>query len=149
MKQTFTLLLLLIAMHFCHAQLRNVPPFIGKQLSIVQNDTTTVGNNNIDVCDGIIIKPTFNECSAGTASFLLEAIPAGYASSYNWTPGYLVTPNFSVYLYTPFSASTYADIRGSGTVTLTYISSWGYTCTTMVGVYSPCTVNLAADLKSR
>jgi hypothetical protein len=76
-------------------------------------------------------------CNGSYQTWSLSADPASHATNWNWTVSYLGS-NSDIYIYQPYSSSTFADVKGGGTIKLAYTDVCGNNKTDGVTVYSNC-----------
>jgi hypothetical protein len=76
-------------------------------------------------------------CNGSTQTWSLSANPASWGSNWYWTASYLGT-GAQIYIYSPNSSTTLADVTGGGQVSLSYTDACGNNHSTGVTIYSMC-----------
>jgi len=76
-------------------------------------------------------------CDGSIQTWVLSAVPSDFGSNWNWTVGSLGT-NAQIYILSPYSSYTFADVIGGGTVNLTYTDACGNHLSDGGTVYSTC-----------
>lgn len=76
-------------------------------------------------------------CNGAIQTWVLSAVPSNFGSNWNWTVGSLGT-NSQIYILSPYSPNTFADVLGGGTVKLTYTDACGNNFSDGGTVYSTC-----------
>jgi hypothetical protein len=76
-------------------------------------------------------------CNGLYQTWALSANPAVNASNWHWSVDYLGS-NADIYIYQPNASSTFADVKGGGTIKLTYTDVCGNNKSNSATVYSTC-----------
>lgn len=83
-------------------------------------------------------------CSGPYQTWYLNNEPSSDGSGWQWTVGY-VSSGGSLYISSPNASSTYVDVKGGGTVNLSYTDLCGVVEQNSVTIYSECpTTDVAA-----
>jgi len=83
-------------------------------------------------------------CNNGFQTWTLTAGPAANASNWSWTVDYL-SPGSSINLSSSIGPATYAEVKGGGTVKVTYTDVCGTAGSNGMTVYSICPTGLSAN----
>lgn len=96
-------------------------------------------SKNIYVGEAIIsVKDSATpSCNGSTQTWSLSVNPSSWGSNWYWTVSYLGT-NAQIYIYSPTSSTTLADVTGGGQVSLSYTDACGNNHSTGVTIYSMC-----------
>jgi len=76
-------------------------------------------------------------CNGTYQTWSVSAVPSNFGSNWYWTVGHL-NPNSQIYIYSPNSPTTFADVSGGGAVNLTYTDACGNNLSDGVTIYSTC-----------
>lgn len=82
-------------------------------------------------------------CNNGFQSWTLTSSPAANATTWSWSVDYL-SPGSSINLSSTIGPATYAEVKGGGTVKLTYKDVCGNTNSNGITVYSTCPTGLSS-----
>ncbi|MEO8823910.1 MAG: M4 family metallopeptidase [Ginsengibacter sp.] len=108
----------------------------GTQISISKN--IAVGFAPVTLTSS----PT-GSCNGSYQTWSLSGTPAINANNWHWTVDYLGS-NSDIYISQPYASSTFADVKGGGTIKLTYTDVCGNNESDGVTVYSNCYAGYAA-----
>ncbi|MGN6800968.1 MAG: M4 family metallopeptidase [Ginsengibacter sp.] len=84
----------------------------------------------------VTYSPT-SSCNGSTQTWSLSATPSNFGTAWQWTVSYLGS-NSQIYILSPNSPTTFADVTGGGQVSLTYTDACGNPLSSGGTVYSTC-----------
>lgn len=111
-------------------------------LSVVVNGaggcSTTLSSGTVTSGYATIgLSSSAGSCSGDIQTWTVSANPGSSGYNWNWSVTYLGT-NSSIYIYNPGSSSTMVDVKGGGTIKVTYNDACGNAGNSGLTIYSSC-----------